>query len=141
MPNSIACSVQFVDLEILVVKLPLIKYLSNFFISLVELWRTPESSLISMPSNELVNHSFPGRNGEDCPAYVAEGENTKRGVVVIQEWWGLNEIMVKHVDLIAKKGFMVVCPDLYRGKVTTDNEEAGHLMSNLDWKVRGVPGQ
>ena len=85
----------------------------------------------------LANVSFAGRHGEDCPGYAA-GES-QQGVVVIQEWWGLNQMMVNYVDFFASKGFAVVCPDLYRGKVATDHEEANHLMSSLDWPVRLLP--
>ena len=84
-------------------------------------------------SAKLVNVSFPGKNSEDCPGYFA-GEGAK-GLVVIQEWWGLNQMMVNYVDFFASQGFVAVCPDLYRGEVAVDHEHAGHLMSGLDWKV------
>uniref|UniRef100_A0A6U1VDP3 Dienelactone hydrolase domain-containing protein n=1 Tax=Vannella robusta TaxID=1487602 RepID=A0A6U1VDP3_9EUKA len=85
-----------------------------------------------MMSAKLVNVSFPGKNSEDCPGYFA-GEGAK-GLVVIQEWWGLNQMMVNYVDFFASQGFVAVCPDLYRGEVAVDHEHAGHLMSGLDWK-------
>lgn len=81
----------------------------------------------------LTNISFAGKEGPDCTGYFAgEGE---KGLVVIQEWWGLNQMMVNYVDFFASKGFASVCPDLYRGEVATDHEHAGHLMSGLDWPV------
>jgi carboxymethylenebutenolidase len=61
------------------------------------------------------------------------GKSTK-GLVVIQEWWGMNEQIQKEADDIGKMGqFVTIVPDLYRGKLAKDNEEAGHLMNNLDW--------
>jgi carboxymethylenebutenolidase len=36
-------------------------------------------------------------------------------------------------DTLAKQGFRVVCPDIYRGKLAKDFEEAGHLRNGLDW--------
>ena len=38
-------------------------------------------------------------------------------------------------DTIAKEGFRVLCPDIYRGKIATNHEEAGHLFQGLDWAL------
>ena len=60
-------------------------------------------------------------NGGAAIGYLAQPEAAKgrgRGVVVIQEWWGLNS-HVKHVaDRCAGAGFTALAPDLYRGTVT-----------------------
>ena len=40
---------------------------------------------------------------------------------------------MEEAALISTSGFVTLTPDLYRGKIATDNEQAGHLMSNLDW--------
>ncbi|KAK3782866.1 hypothetical protein RRG08_002496 [Elysia crispata] len=59
---------------------------------------------------------------------------TPVGIVVLQEWWGMNtQIQDCGKDISTGVKAVTIVPDLYRGKVTTDNEEAGHLMSNLDW--------
>ena len=58
----------------------------------------------------------------------------KYGVVVIQEWWGLNDQIKAITERIAKAGnFVAAAPDLYHGKQATTPDEANHLMSNLDW--------
>lgn len=60
--------------------------------------------------------------------------DSKKGLIVIQEWWGLEqEILEKGVEY-SKQGFKTLVPDLYRGKVAKDSEEAGHLMNGLDWE-------
>ena len=70
----------------------------------------------------------------DCPGVmVGDSKTTNIGLVVIQEWWGLNDQIVEEAALISTSGFVTLTPDLYRGKIATDNEHAGHLMSNLDW--------
>ncbi|VDI73555.1 carboxymethylenebutenolidase [Mytilus galloprovincialis] len=70
----------------------------------------------------------------DCPGVVTgDPAVTKKGIVVIQEWWGMNEQIIQEAALIAKSGFVTLNPDLYRGKVATDNETAGHYMNDLDW--------
>jgi carboxymethylenebutenolidase len=55
------------------------------------------------------------------------------GFVVIQEWWGLNDQIKKTADRLAGAGYRALVPDLYRGKVTTANDEANHLMTNLNF--------
>ncbi len=61
------------------------------------------------------------------------GTNHVGGVVVIQEWHGLNDQMKGKVDRFAKEGFLALCPDLYHGKVATNDQEAASLMNQLDW--------
>lgn len=54
-------------------------------------------------------------------------------IVLIQEWWGLNE-QIKGVALrLAECGYRVLVPDLYRGACTVEEEEAHHLMDGLDF--------
>lgn len=55
------------------------------------------------------------------------------GVVVLQEWHGLNDQMKGKVDSFAKEGFVALCPDLYHGKVATNDQDAATLMNQLDW--------
>ena len=57
-----------------------------------------------------------------------------RGLIVVHEWWGVNQqIRAQAAHIAAAGGFTVLVPDVYRGQVTQDYEEAGHLMSGLDW--------
>lgn len=63
-----------------------------------------------------------------------EGEDKAPGVVLIQEWWGLNG-QIRHVAArLARAGFVVLLPDLYHGRWTIDPAEAQKLMMGLDWK-------
>jgi len=70
----------------------------------------------------------------DTTAYVAmpakSGEETK-AVLVIHEYWGLNDHIKDIAERYAKEGFIAVAPDLYRGTVTEDKNEASKLMENL----------
>lgn len=54
-------------------------------------------------------------------------------IVVIQEWWGLNEQIRGVARRLASAGFIALVPDLYRGKSTVEEEEAHHLMTGLDF--------
>ena len=53
------------------------------------------------------------------------------GLIVIQEWWGLDDQMVAVVDRFAAEGFVALAPDLYGGRVTHGVEEAGQLAGAL----------
>ena len=57
-------------------------------------------------------------------------ENT-RGVVLIQEWWGLNENIKNVARRFAAEGFIGIAPDLYRGKLAKNPTEAGEMMKAL----------
>ena len=70
--------------------------------------------------------------GPDLAGYVC-GDAGNPGVVVIQEWWGVNENVKSIAKKIAARGYRALIPDLYRGKIGVDAEEAHHLMTNLDW--------
>ncbi|KAJ1975715.1 hypothetical protein H4R34_004236 [Dimargaris verticillata] len=64
--------------------------------------------------------------------FVCEGPCIK-GLVVVQEWWGLNQHMKDMAHRFAKEGLCVLVPDLYHGRFATDKDEATHLFNNLDW--------
>jgi carboxymethylenebutenolidase len=53
------------------------------------------------------------------------------GLIVIQEWWGLDDWIKENTDRFAGEGYISVAVDLYRGRVTEDPEEAHELMRGL----------
>jgi carboxymethylenebutenolidase len=71
-------------------------------------------------------------DGKAAGGYLVEGENSRASIIVIHEWWGLNEHIRDVAGRFAGEGYAVLAPDLYEGKVTKDTEEAGRLMSGLD---------
>lgn len=65
-------------------------------------------------------------------AYVARPQTeVDAAVVLIQEWWGINDHIRDLAGRYAKEGYLCVAPDLYRGKVAKNTEEAGALMKAL----------
>lgn len=72
-------------------------------------------------------------DGGTVQGYLAQGPAGGPGVVVIQEWWGMNDQIRGVADRMAAAGFTALVPDLYRGKSTVEAEEAHHLMSNLNF--------
>jgi carboxymethylenebutenolidase len=71
--------------------------------------------------------------GGDTTAYVArpDGGESAKAVILIQEWWGLNDHIRDIADRYADEGFTAVAPDLYRGRLATNPEEAGKMMQAL----------
>jgi carboxymethylenebutenolidase len=79
--------------------------------------------------------SFQRPDGRECPGYYAQpaaGDDAP-GVVLIQEWWGVDDFIKSAADRLAANGYRALVPDLYRGKVTLVDAEAAHLMGNLDF--------
>lgn len=72
--------------------------------------------------------------GDNIPGYYFSPAGAKGGVILVQEWWGVTDEIKEQALYIAKQGnFAVLIPDLYKGKLGVDKEEAHHLMSNLDF--------
>jgi len=65
-------------------------------------------------------------------AYVATPDtDTKKSVLIIQEYWGVNDHIKDIAGLYANEGFIAIAPDLYRGKIAKDKNEASDLMASL----------
>ncbi len=66
-------------------------------------------------------------------AYEAKpaGAGPFPAVIVLQEWWGLNDHIKDIARRLAGEGYVALAPDLYHGKVTKDPNEAGRLMGAL----------
>ncbi len=65
--------------------------------------------------------------------YTPDGAHGKLpALVVIHEWWGLNDWVKEQASKLADQGYVTLAIDLYRGKVATTPEEAHEIM-------RGVP--
>jgi carboxymethylenebutenolidase len=76
---------------------------------------------------------FKRPDGKAARGYLSPAEHALGAVVVIQEWWGLNDQIRGVADRLAAAGFTALVPDLYRGKCTVEAEEAHHLMNGLDF--------
>lgn len=63
---------------------------------------------------------------------VPSNEGTHPGLLVIQEWWGMNDHIKDITKRLANEGFAALAVDLYDGKVTKDPEEAKGLMMAMD---------
>jgi carboxymethylenebutenolidase len=91
--------------------------------------------------------TFARPDGKQASGYLAEaGRASAPGVVVIQEWWGLQDQIKGICDRFALAGYDALAPDLYAGTVVPyhDTEAAGKEMASLnfldatDQNVRGA---
>lgn len=72
-------------------------------------------------------------NGRTATGYLAmPTSDTGRGLILVQEWWGLVGHITDVADRFAKEGFVVLAPDLYHGETATSPDEAGKLMMALN---------
>lgn len=72
--------------------------------------------------DNIANTTIPGMGGApDVRAYVAqpEGEGPFPTVIMIHEFWGLNESIISLADLLAEEGYLVIAPDTFRGSTTS----------------------
>ena len=79
-------------------------------------------------SGSMVDY-FDGVSG-----YLSRPEDEKAypTVVMIHEWWGLNDHIKRMADVLASQGYIVLAVDLYGGKVATTADEARTLVGSLD---------
>ena len=95
---------------------------------------------------------FPTSAGS-APGYLAKPDGEQGpGVIVLQEWWGVDEHIRSVCDRLAAEGFFALAPDLYRGETTDQPSEAEQKMMALSMEeaekdmcgaadyLRGLPG-
>jgi carboxymethylenebutenolidase len=73
-------------------------------------------------------------NQDTVLGYLAlpKGDGEHPAIILVHEWWGLTQWMKDNADMFAKKGYVTLCVDLYRGKVTDKPDEAMKLMQTLN---------
>jgi len=82
-------------------------------------------------ANPRQNVTF-SSNGGQAHGYLRKPESgSGPGLILVQEWWGLDDHMVDVADRFAAEGFVVLCPDLFGGRVAHDAQEAGQLLQEL----------
>lgn len=76
--------------------------------------------------------NFVTANGAST-AYVAKPDDAENAkvVILIQEWWGLNDHIKDIANRYADEGFIAVAPDLYRGRIANNAEDASKMMHGL----------
>ncbi|MGQ0598744.1 dienelactone hydrolase family protein [Aquabacterium sp.] len=77
--------------------------------------------------------AFQRPDGGSTRGYLAEAGPGTPSVILIQEWWGLNEHIQNLADRMAAAGITTLAPDLYRGRLAHSADEASHMMTGLDF--------
>jgi len=105
------------------------------------------------PKGKKVELTLP--DGKTSTAYVARPKGAPRGgLLMVHEWWGLDDAVKAEADRYAGQGYLVLAVDLFGGTVSTDAEEAQKLMAamdekaateievaGIDWLARALPGK
>lgn len=82
-------------------------------------------------------------NGDTASGYLAVPESgSGPGVIVLQEWWGMDDSVRRYADRFAEAGFIALAPDLYGGETTEQPDEAEQKMMamNMDQTVKDMRG-
>jgi len=73
-------------------------------------------------------------NGDTATGYLArpDGDGPFPGVIVIQEWWGLDAHIRSLAERFAGEGFVALAPDLYHGQVASEPDDARKLVMAMN---------
>ncbi|MFO0554600.1 MAG: dienelactone hydrolase family protein [Polyangiaceae bacterium] len=84
----------------------------------------------------LITTTFSTKAGGRIEGVLCEppGSDKKGALVIVHEWYGLNEVMKLHCEQFAQAGFLALVPDLYHGKVAKDDEEAAKMIGSFDFQ-------
>ena len=86
-----------------------------------------------MPDIRTESIEFPA-NGAAASGHLARPDDSAPhpGVIVIQEWWGMDDHIKDVANRFAREGFIALAPDLYHGEVATEPDEARKLVMNMN---------
>lgn len=79
--------------------------------------------------SEILN--FETANGDTTAVVARPDIEAESAVILIHEWWGITDHVKDIAGRYAKAGYLCVAPDLFRGRVAKDAEEAAKLMQGL----------
>lgn len=75
--------------------------------------------------------SFDTGSGPSTAYAAIPDAGNGKSVILIHEWWGLNDHVKDIANRYAAEGFVAIAPDLYRGTIATNAEDASKLMHAL----------
>jgi len=80
---------------------------------------------------DLVYATVDGKAVHGYLSKPAHGKKPLPGIIVIHEWWGLNDNIRRMADQLAGEGYTALAVDLYGGQSAKDPNEAKKLMSGV----------
>lgn len=95
----------------------------------------PSAPAVEGLTTEIVE--YPGPDGATFSGYLArpEGDEAHPAIIVIQEWWGVDDHIKDVANRFAQAGYIALAPDLYHGQVATEPDEARKLVMELDMEA------
>ena len=89
-----------------------------------------------MVTEDVVYH----KDGKDFTGYLARPDDNQKhpGLILIHEWWGLNEYIRGNARKFAKLGYVALAVDLYEGRSTTSRKEAKNLATSVRKNLSGA---
>ena len=93
--------------------------------------------LFAVPSFAATSRTVSYKSGDDTVQailYTPEVQGPLPGIVVIHEWWGLNDWVKEQASKLADQGYVALAIDLYRGKVATTPDMAHELTRSIQGK-------
>jgi carboxymethylenebutenolidase len=90
-----------------------------------------QKSLMRLHNSSVIYYD---NNAKGYLVYPELANNTQQqlpAVIMVHEWWGLNEYIKNQADILAKEGYVVLAVDLYRGEVATTSSRAMELSSSV----------
>ena len=108
-------------------------------------WAFVVLALLAAAATQAAEQSVTFTSGDEKGMGVLvapAGKGPFPAVIVIQEWWGLNDWVKQQARALAQQGYLALAPDLYRGKVADKQEEAHQLMMGTprDRAMRDLQG-
>ncbi|MBI4461990.1 MAG: dienelactone hydrolase family protein, partial [Acidobacteria bacterium] len=99
-------------------------------VSIVTLWAIAALSAEAAVTTETVRYAS---GNETVTGFLArpEGDGPFPAIVVIHEWWGLNDQVKGEAKKLAEQGYVALAVDLYRGRVASESDEAHELSRGL----------
>jgi carboxymethylenebutenolidase len=88
------------------------------------------AALLTLPGFAATPKDVTFKSGDDTVkaiAYTPEGKGPFPAIIVIHEWWGLNDWVKEQANKLADQGYLALAVDFYRGKVATTRDEAHEL--------------
>lgn len=86
---------------------------------------------------ETVEYEFEGTKMKGVLAYDDAKSGRKPGVMVVHEWWGLNEDAKKRATMLAELGYVALAADMYgNGQVTEHPADAGKMATQVRTNVK-----
>jgi dienelactone hydrolase len=117
------------------------KFTRSLFIPCA-VWLLSGGTLLAELKTQTISYTHDGATLKGYLAFDESASGKRPGILVVHEWWGLNDYAKMRADQLAKLGFVAFCPDMYGdGKTTEHPKEAGQMATMIRKNVKGWQGR